>query len=319
MRVSGLTTLTFALCGLAVTAQGQLMKMLVSTDGVNFADKVDAHPGDTVQVLVTVSYVGTNVTITGLGSANFQPTVSNWHAADTLLPLREGGNTSPSDGSGMVLPQFYSGVSAGSSTASYGHIQAGYVPETFGRVLPMGRVPLEGAGALTGFVHDNPDGSGTTYLRIAQASNTAWIGQAGNTAGSAGVVASQYYAVGRTEPEPDFWGNREVTFDPDLGWFTSSRIPANDVRRVNVEVFRFGMVLDGSSGARDMVVDAPVDGQQMNSTGLRYIGYYSSIVQTNPGVQLPVAVQTGLIHVVPAPATIAVIGIGGFGLRRGRR
>ncbi len=45
-----------ALAGVSVSAQAQLMKMLVSTDGVNFPDQRRLRIlGQTVQVLVTVS------------------------------------------------------------------------------------------------------------------------------------------------------------------------------------------------------------------------------------------------------------------------
>ncbi len=111
------------LAGLAAAADGQLMQILVSSDGVNFSNSVTASPGATIQVLVTASYTGTNTAITGFGSANFQPTVSNWHVTDTLLPMRNGGNTLPADQSGMIQPQFYVGATAG-----YGvPVLAGYV------------------------------------------------------------------------------------------------------------------------------------------------------------------------------------------------
>ncbi len=193
-----------SVAGLAAAADGQLMKMLVSSDGVSFSNSVTAAPGATIQVLVTASYTGTSTSIAGFGSANFQPVVSNWHAADTLLPMRNGGNTDPADESGMVQPQCYVGVTHGVGP----HVSAGYVPGTYGRVVPMGRTYLSGPDALTGFVHVNPDGSGMTYLRIAQASNTNWIGQAGNTSGGSGVDCAQLFIGGRTTSDPDFWGSR---------------------------------------------------------------------------------------------------------------
>src|SRR4051812_32081208 len=91
-------------------ARGQLMQMLVSTDGVSFSNNVNVIPGQTVQVLVTASYLGTNGAIAGFGSADFQPTISNWHPTDHLLEIRTGGNVLPADGSGTIRPQFYTGV-----------------------------------------------------------------------------------------------------------------------------------------------------------------------------------------------------------------
>jgi uncharacterized protein (TIGR03382 family) len=307
-----------AVAGMSVAANAQLMKMLVSTDGVNFSSSVNAAPGSTVQVLVTASYTGTSNAVAGFGSANFQPTVSGWHATDTLLPMRQGGNTLPTDGSGMIQPQFYAGSTAGSGTP----VHAAYVAGTYGRVNPMGRTYLgDPAQQLTGFVHVNPDGSGNTYLRIAQANTAAWIGQAGNTTGGSGVNCAQLYVVGRTTSDPDFWGNHEITFDPSGGgWDAGSRIAALDVRRSNVELFRFAFTLDATTAARDLTVDAPVAGQQLDpTTQARYIGYYNNVTNTGPGAPLPVVVQTGVVHIVPTPASLALLGLGGLTLGRRRR
>lgn len=303
-----------AVAGMSAAAHAQLMQMLVSTDGTNFSSSVNATPGQTVQVLVTASFTGTQTVVAGFGSANFQPTVSNWHASDSLLPLRQGGNTNPADGSGMIQPQFYTGVTAGGGT----HVQAGYVAGSYGRVNPMGRTFLDGPTALTGFVHNNPNGDGVNYLRIAQASNTGWIGQAGNTSGGSGVNAAQLYVVGRTTSDPDFWGNTNTTFDPLFGWDATARDPNLDYRRQNVELFRFAFTLGANDAGGDMIVDAPIAGQQADSNGVRYMGFYTSTGQSAP-VALAVSVQTGTVHIVPTPASLALLGLGGLAVGRRRR
>ncbi len=189
---------------------------------------------------------------------------------------------------------------------------------TYGRVLPMGRTFLDGANALTGFVHVNPDGSGLTYLRIAQAANPNWIGGAGNTAGGSGVNCAQLYIAGRTLADPDFWGNREVVFGS-----TPQRDPALDYRLQNVELFRFAFTLDNFGFSRDMVVDAPIAGQQVDTTGVRYVGYYDNgATQTDPALHVPVTVQTAIVHVnlAPTPGSMVALGLGLLAIgRRGRR
>jgi uncharacterized protein (TIGR03382 family) len=321
-----------AVAGMSAAAHAQLMQMLVSTDGVNFSSAVTANPGSTVQCLVTVSYTGTLTAVAGFGSAIFQPTVSNWHGAaggDTLLPLRQGGNQLPADGSGMIEPQFYTnlGVTAGGSAVSYGHIGGNatqnpggqYVPGTYGRVLPMGRAFLSGTTAIQGFYHVNPNGDGVNYLRIAQAVVTDWIGVGGNTNGLSGVNVGQLYVTGRTTSDPDFWGNNDTLFDPALGWSNSGRIAADDARRANVEVFRFAMTLDSTTAARTLTVDAPLAGQQLDSNNVRYMGFYTNASQSTAGLHSAVVVQDGTISIVPTPASLALLGLGGLAVGRRRR
>lgn len=321
-----------AVAGMSAAANAQLMKMLVSTDGTNFSSAVTANPGQTVQCLVTISYTGTSTSVAGFGSAIFQPTVSNWHGAaggDTLLALRQGGNQLPNDGSGMVEPQFYTtkGVTAGGTAISYGRIggtaaenPGGQYSSGFGRVLPMGRAFLSGSTAIQGFYHVNPNGDGTNYLRIAQAVVSDWVGVGGNTNGLSGVNVAQLYVTGRTTSDPDFWGNRDTVFDPAIGWDVTARDATHDNRRVDVEVFRFGMTLDATTAARTLTVDAPLNGQQLDTaTNVRYVGYYTAASQSTAGLHLQSVVQTGSISIVPTPASLALLGLGGLAVGRRRR
>jgi hypothetical protein len=181
----------------------------------------------------------------------------------------------------------------------------------------MGRTYLSGPDSLTGFVHVNPDGSGTTYLRIAQAANNGWIGTPGNTSGGSGVNCAQLYIGGRTSSDPDFWGNVETAHIID-GPIPPYRVPAWDVRRQNVELFRFAFTLDSSSASRDMLVDAPVAGQQVSSNGVRYVGYFANPSNATPTVIRAVVVETGVVHVVPTPGAVMVLGVGGLAVGRRR-
>jgi hypothetical protein len=312
-----------AVAGMSVAANGQQLNMLVSTDGLNFSSSVNANPGQTVQILVTASYTGTSTQVAGFGSAIFQPTVSNWHVgADMLLPLRQGGNTLPADGSGMIQPQFYTGVTAGSGTP----VQAGYVAGTYGRVNPMGRTFLDGANAIRGWEHTNPNGDGINYLRIAQSNVSNWIGGAGNTDGLSGVNCAQLFLNGRTTSDPDFWGNTDTSFDSTFGWSATGRNPANDYRRQNVELFRFAITLDSSTTLRTLTVDAPLGGQQYNSSvsgSGRYMGFFTqTAASADPNVKSALTsanITDGFINVVPTPASLALLGLGGLVAGRRRR
>jgi hypothetical protein len=193
-----------------------------------------------------------------------------------------------------------------------------YVPGTYGRAYPMATVYLGESNALQGFVHVNPDGSGTTYLRIAQAQITDWFNPVTNITGGSGVNMRQQFVVLRGSNEPDFWGNRDVTYDPGdpangvLGSFVASaRDTAHDGRLANVQLFRFGLDLSTDTTERTMIVDAPIAGQQTSNQGRRYISYYTSPSDIVGGAQFyfdngNAGVVSGAIHVIPAPGALGV-------------
>jgi uncharacterized protein (TIGR03382 family) len=345
-----------AVAGLSVAANGQgVMKFLCSVNGGPFQANVTANPGDHVDVLVTCSYTGTGTSVpVGFGSANFQPIVSNWTLADSVST---GASTSGNVQGGMINPQTgvgnnaYATPSTGWSlatdsngdpaplSASLQVPAAPYASGTYGRVFPMGRTALSGANAITSFVHVNPpaDQLGRTYapgtyLRIAQANVPNWFNSTDNYSGGSGLNVAQLYVTNRTTSDPDFWGNQNVNFDGPSGAFVNStRVAAQDARRVDVQLYRFGITLSNDGTARTLTIDAPVAGQQEVSTTLgptstnRYFGYYSAVSQNNPNATFAhfdnssASVQTGSISIVPTPASLALLGLGGLVIGRRRR
>jgi hypothetical protein len=339
------------LASLAAIAHGQVvMKMLVSSDGgATWNSNVNVYSGDHVDVLVTVSYLGTSTSISGFGSANFQPIVSNWDNTgaglfvDRLSPIGQGGNTlgsminAQANSTGIGSPNPYLTPTPGGA----GGVQvpsAPYAPATYGRVLPMGRTFLDGANALTGFVHVNPPTDQTgrsyaagTYLRIAQANVPDWFNAATNSSGGSGVNCSQLFAVGRTTNDPNFWGSQDLAYDPgdpDNGIPASYIAGANghNDRRQNVQIFRFGIDLSNAPETRFMSVDAPLAGQQVASGTTRYIGLFTTNTsQPSPASLIAfgtgatqASVQSATISVNnPSPSCLAVLGLAT--LRRRRR
>jgi uncharacterized protein (TIGR03382 family) len=342
-----------AVAGLSVAANGQaVMRMLVSADGgATWSSSTNAAPGSHVEVLVTVSYNGTLASVAGFGSANFQPVVSNWDntgagsAIDHLSPISQGGNTlgtminAQRTSLGVGTPNPYltptSGTNGGAPVPN-----GNYAAGTYGRVYPMGRTFLDGANAITGFLHSNPPADQTgrtyaagTYLRIAQANVPDWFNASTNNSGGSGVAAAQLYVVGRTTADPDFWGNQDLTFDPGdppngipAQWSNAGN--GHNERRQNVQLFRFGIDISDDQTARSLSVDAPIAGQQVSTGTNRYIGFYTAPGQTNPGLQATFgtgatnsSVVSGLINVVPipTPATLALLGLGGLVVGRRRR
>jgi len=341
-----------AVAGMSVAAHGQVvMKMLVSTDGgATWNASVNGTPGGHVDVLVTASYTGASTGIVGFGSANFQPIVSNWDntgagaTIDHLSPIGQGGNTlgsmvnAQSSSTGVGSPNPYATPTPGG--AGGGAVPAGpYSPGSYGRVLPMGRTFLDGANALTGFIHVNPPTDQTgrtyaagTYLRIAQASAPDWFNATTNNSGGSGVNVAQLFIVGRTTADPNFWGNQDLSYnpgDPDNGLPASYAAGANghNERRQNVQLFRFGIDLSTDTAARDLLVDAPLAGEQVSTGTTRYVGLYTtSASQTSPASLIAfgtgatqASLQSAVIHIIPTPASIALLGLGGLVVGRRRR
>jgi hypothetical protein len=342
-----------AIAGMSVVANGQVvMRMLVSSDGgATWASNVDVSPGSHVEVLVTASYNGASSTIAGFGSANFQPIVSNWDntgagaTIDHLSAIGQGGNTlgsmvnAQSSSSGVGSPNPY--LTATPGGAGGVAVPSGpYAAGSYGRALPMGRTFLDGANAITGFIHVNPPADQTgrayaagTYMRIAQANVPDWFNAATNNSGGSGVNCAQLFIVGRTTADPQFWGNQDLAYDPGdppngIPASYSAGVNGHNERRQNVQLFRFGIDISSDQVDRNLGVDAPLAGQQVSTGTTRYIGLYT----TNPGQTNPASVVAfgtgatnasvvpGNIHVVvPTPASIALLGLGGLVVGRRRR
>jgi hypothetical protein len=176
------TAAVVGLCGAASADVNTRIDVLVSSDGVNFSDQVLASPGETVQVLISVSYIGTALPL-GLASMVFQPTVSNFHPTYTPLPFVNGG--------------------AGGNTTNPPGVAVDF-PDQYGRITPWARTAMTTSTAITNFNNNSVGQPIGDWLRIAQRQVTAWIGGAGNTTGGSGVNIAQLANVGRTASDPAF-------------------------------------------------------------------------------------------------------------------
>lgn len=276
-----------AVAGMSVAANAVVntsIVMQVSTNGTTWSNNVNVNPGSQVYIRTLVSYTGLASPV-GLASFVFQPTVSNATAGDSVLPFINGGV-----GSNTSTPL---GVLTGSQLTD---------TTSFGRVSPWGRSATSSTSALHGFFHVNPNGDGINYIRIAQLQVTSWIGGTGNTTGGSGVPISQLSDVGRTTDDPAFNGTLQ-----------------------NIYAFKFGLQLDSAttppSAPRVMTVDAPAGGfgNRNSTTGDREIYWFTSTAEATGSTRGTALVTPATITVVPTPASLALLGLGGLVVGRRRR
>jgi uncharacterized protein (TIGR03382 family) len=268
-----------ALAGLAALAHGQANVVLeVSPAGAEtWSSSIpNANPGQSIDVRVRMSYNGTQQPI-GLASMYMQPTISNWR------------NTGLQDVFGALVN---GGQGSNTSTPS------GAVPDApgqYGRVSPFASRATNGFQALTGMVNSI---SGTTYLRVAQAYATDWIGQGLNISGDRGVPISQLSSIGRTTSDP--------AFNSSL---------------VSLVVFKFNITLSTTAVARTMVVDIPAGGfgNLNTTTGVREVRWYAGMNEATGSVRGAATVTQATITELPAPGAAALLGLGGLAAVRRRR
>jgi hypothetical protein len=265
---------------------------LVSVDGGPFSSSVNITRGTgthTVEVVARMTYVGPGQAL-GFASAVFQPTVSGWGTTDVALGYVNGG--------------------AGNNTTT----PVGAVPDVsgqYGRISPFARTALSTVNAIFNHIHNSSAGSPAgRWLRIAQKTATSWIGGAGNTTGGQGVAVAQLANVGRGPAEP--------AFNPGL----------------SVNVFRWGMTIDSGADSpaseRILTINAPLDGfgnrvttastQFPNSAvGDREVYWWGDMNANTGDLRGTAVVGQGFINIVPTPASLALLGLGGLCVSRRRR
>lgn len=269
------------LAGVASADTSQL-NMQVSTDGVSWSSAANAAPGATVQVRGVMNFVQTGTTTpTGFASLTWQPTVSNWTAADTLQAFADRGNNT-NGGSVLDTPG---------------------MPAPYGRISPFGSTGPTSSDPYRGHVQSN---AGTNYLRIARTTITNWVGEGATTGTSA---SNNFNGSGGLANVQKSFGLVNPTVDPPF----NSNI-------TNVVLFKFAVTMSGDGAARVLTIGAPTEGMSRNATtGAREAAWFSSNADNFGALKAEVAVGTATISVVPAPGALALLGLGGLVVGRRRR
>lgn len=242
-----------------------------------WADTITAVPGNHIEVRAVVTFTGT-ASVVALGQITFQPLVAGWSSSDQLIS---------------------SGVGAMSVGPLVGHVPD--EPGAYGRITPWATSGYSTSSFLRGHIHNNPDGSGLTYLRIARADVTNWIG-VGPTSGGA--------AINNTT------GGGGVTINQGtIGSARPANLPPQVLGTQNLIVFKFGFVLGNGDGVRTLEVSGWLgpsnDGSPIPPPFTEPpVRWHISENSPQPGAyQSYAAVERAAIHVLPSPTTLAVVGI----------
>ncbi|CAG1005023.1 hypothetical protein PHYC_03191 [Phycisphaerales bacterium] len=264
------------------------------SDNLGWADSLSAGPGDRIEVRAVVSYTGT-ATVYGLGQIIFQPLIANWYEGDMVIGTPD---TPMNRGIGPL----------GSNSST----PPGYVPDvpgTYGRIVPWAGANTTTSNYYRGHIHINPDGTGSTYLRIARNDVTNWIGvgpssgsgAANNTSGGGGVIVAQgTIGVGRPTQFPP--QNNDLT---------------------DISVFKFSFLVGASTEARDLLIypamffpQGPIPDPPQQQGDVRW---YSQPNQTVPGLYRSSFIGIdAVVHVVPTPSTVVLTPVASLLLRRRR-
>lgn len=149
--------------------------------------------------------------------------------------------------------------------------------------------------------------SGVSYLRVAQASATNWVGTGPTTGSDAANNFNGVLGLAMGQRPPTISGQIDPTFV---------------VATTDVEVVRLAVRLN-ALGERTLVVDAPIAGFSPGSveSDLRGVAWYTSLQSSGAPGSLTwgsVSVSTATIR-VPTTGTLALLGLGGVLAGRRRR
>lgn len=298
-----------AVAGLAVVANAQPIIENAPTsrlafevwNGSSWTSSANVLPGARVEYRVTVSYTGTS-TVFGLASGRYQPTFggadNEGASQDTNAAFRNGG-VSGNAVAGSLLSTAEG--ENGGALASYGRVGFG------GTAMNSSSQNILAQFRHTGGSNGAPAGS---WIRLAGSSVTSWPLATLNAAQATGTALnniSRGVAITQ-QPQTNAASGAVNTF------YTNGT--------QNVVVFRGALLLSDSTDLRTITLGnaAGSNTRQGGTNSADDFRYFEWHTNAFGGVfRSAVSVAEGAINVVPTPASVALLGLGGLVAARRRR
>jgi hypothetical protein len=287
-------------------------------DGSSWVSSITATPGSRVEYRATISYTGTRTDVISLGSVLYQPLIENYDntgaTRDDHFGFRNGGV------GGTSVPGSLVGRN------NDGTINAAEV--NGGAPLPAGTGPLQGYGrvlfgatgsnttngnVVTAFRHggDSPVNGAPagSWLRIAGNSVSNWPVFPLNTTALATV--NNINAIKRGVQSSQQANVNAITGLTNTFWVGGTQ---------NIVVFRGAFTLGDSTLTRTITSRIDFldrDGGANNADDDRFVNWQNGTFDLG-------AVKTGLTYeaatvIIPSPASLALLGLGGLVAARRRR
>ncbi len=291
-----------AVAGMAAVANAQDTRLAFEVwNGSAWTSSVNVQPGARVEYRVTVSYTGT-ATVYGLASGRYQPAfggVDNAGASqDTNAAFRNGGVSGNAVAGSMLST---AEGSNGGALASYGRVGFG--------ATAMNSSSLN---VLTQFRHTGgasgaPAGS---WIRLAGSSITSWPLASLSGAQATGANLNNISRGVAITQQPNFNAGTGVE---NTFYVTGTQ---------NLVVFRGALLLSDSTDLRTITLTNTA-GSLLRAGGVnsaddnRFFDWHTN--QFGGSLRSAAAVAEGAINVVPTPASVALLGLGGLVAARRRR
>lgn len=268
-------------------------------DGAQWAQTTTVAPGSRVEWRAVVSYTGTRTDLFGWGSMQYQPYLTNADNSgvqDTHLAFRNGG-TQGSAIPGAMLTQAEG--NNGGPLASYGRVTFGGTAANAAGLNIVSQFRHGGGSPQAGA----PAGS---YIRLAGSSVTNWPVYPLNTAALA--TAANINAIKRGIKADQTAQTNPITGIVNTFYLTGTQ---------NLVVFRGAFQLGDSLDTRTITAD--ISSQDRASSGTndnRFATWHTNAFGSgyNTGVSFKAATI-----LIPSPASLALLGLGGLVAARRRR